>query len=497
MEQFAKTPGSVCFAFLSSLLTPRNAARPCAHTRRGHADRLLFIAAVGDLLVIVGAFLLGFYLRFHSPLLDGGEAVQLRNYSGFIGLAVLTLIAMLASLGFYERHQLLHSQQTARVLLKSWSIWIVALMAIAMAFHVQPSISRVFLALTSALLIPGLYSWRRLLHRVCQHRAIACHLRERVLLVGWNEDAKRLTRFLHRQRHSAYDLAGYIPSGCQSPDDERGAELPCCGEFADLADLLAGSGIDVVILTDVHATRGEISAIADLCVREIVQFQIVPSYFEVLLGAPHADAAGGVPLLGISKLRLHQLGNRLLKRTMDIAGALLGLLLSAPLIAGFGAAVYLESPGSIFYRQRRVGRHGKPFDILKIRSMRLDAEMDGKVGWSTKHDPRRLRIGEFMRRWNIDEVPQFWNVLKGEMSLVGPRPERPELIKNFKHEISHYNARHVAKPGITGWAQINGLRGDTDLTERVRYDLYYMENWSVWFDLQMLFLTFFRRENAC
>jgi lipopolysaccharide/colanic/teichoic acid biosynthesis glycosyltransferase len=170
--------------------------------------------------------------------------------------------------------------------------------------------------------------------------------------------------------------------------------------------------------------------------------------------------------------------------------------MSPPLIALFGLLVYMESPGPIFYRQRRMGRNGQPFNIIKIRSMRLDAEAGTRVGWTVKEDPRRLRVGAFMRKWNIDEVPQFWNVLKGEMSLVGPRPERPELIENFKDEIPHYNARHNAKPGITGWAQIKGLRGDTDLGERIRADLYYLENWNVLLDFQIMALTFLRRQNA-
>jgi lipopolysaccharide/colanic/teichoic acid biosynthesis glycosyltransferase len=128
--------------------------------------------------------------------------------------------------------------------------------------------------------------------------------------------------------------------------------------------------------------------------------------------------------------------------------------------------------------------------------MKLNAETGGKPGWTVKDDPRRLKIGALMRSWNIDELPQFWNVLKGEMSLVGPRPERPELIASFKEEIAHYNARHASKPGVTGWAAINGLRGDTDLSERIRCDLYYLENWNLWLDFQIMFLTFFRRKNA-
>jgi exopolysaccharide biosynthesis polyprenyl glycosylphosphotransferase len=188
---------------------------------------------------------------------------------------------------------------------------------------------------------------------------------------------------------------------------------------------------------------------------------------------------------------------QLLKRSIDIIGSLIGLLLSAPVIATFGLLIYLESPGPIFYRQRRGGLGGNLFSIIKLRSMKLNAEASGRPGWTVRKDDRVLRVGAFMRRWNIDEVPQFLNVFLGQMSLVGPRPERPEFIATFKEEIPHYNARHGIKPGITGWAQVNGLRGDTDLTERIRCDLYYMENWSLTLDIQIMLMTFFKRQGAC
>ncbi|NLT71326.1 MAG: exopolysaccharide biosynthesis polyprenyl glycosylphosphotransferase, partial [Verrucomicrobiaceae bacterium] len=210
----------------------------------------------------------------------------------------------------------------------------------------------------------------------------------------------------------------------------------------------------------------------------------------------HLESVGGIPILGISRLPLHNTLNRYLKRFVDIIGGLVGLLLAAPVIGLFAILIYRESPGPIFYRQRRLGASGSTFEMVKLRSMKLNAETDG-VGWTVKDDPRCLRVGAFMRRWNIDEIPQFWNVLKGEMSLVGPRPERPELIEQFKEEIPHYNARHHIKPGITGWAQVNGLRGDTDLSERVRFDLHYIENWNVLFDFQIMLLTFIKREGAC
>lgn len=240
----------------------------------------------------------------------------------------------------------------------------------------------------------------------------------------------------------------------------------------------------------------EIDDLATICEKEMVQLKVIPSYFQILVSGLSLQTISGVPILGISQLPLDRPANQVLKRAVDIIGSIVGMILSVPVIAIFGAIVYMESPGAIFYRQRRLGRGGTPFDIIKIRSMKLDAEKGGKAGWTVKDDPRRLKIGAFIRKWNIDELPQFWNVLKGEMSLVGPRPERPELIANFKEEIEHYNARHGAKPGVTGWAAINGLRGDTDLSERIRCDLYYLENWSLWLDFQIMFLTFFRRANA-
>jgi len=211
----------------------------------------------------------------------------------------------------------------------------------------------------------------------------------------------------------------------------------------------------------------------------------------------HLETMSATPVLGLSPSPLDRFHNVLLKRLFDIVGAAAGLVLSAPVIVACGLMVYWESPGPILHRQRRLGRNGTHFWMYKIRSMCMNAESEGCVGWTTKNDSRRLKIGIFMRRWNLDELPQFWNVLRGEMSLVGPRPERPEFVANFKQDIPHYQLRHNIKPGMTGWAQVNGLRGDTDLFERINCDLFYLENWSFLLDLQILTMTLFRNSNAC
>jgi exopolysaccharide biosynthesis polyprenyl glycosylphosphotransferase len=236
--------------------------------------------------------------------------------------------------------------------------------------------------------------------------------------------------------------------------------------------------------------------VAEACEREHVQFKMVPHFFEILVSGIRPDNIGGIQLLGVNCLPLSGYRSRVAKRIVDIVGASIGLALSVPVMVIFGALVHWESPGPILYRQVRQGRNGRLFHILKLRSMHLNAEGHGKAQWAHRNDQRRLRIGAFMRKWNIDEVPQFWNVLRGEMSLVGPRPERPELIACFKSKVPHYQARHMYRPGMTGWAQVNGWRGNTDLEERIRHDIWYLENWSLWLDFRIMLRTFSCWENA-
>lgn len=208
----------------------------------------------------------------------------------------------------------------------------------------------------------------------------------------------------------------------------------------------------------------------------------------------------GVPVAAgpelASQFPHRQLAGRGFKRVLDIGCALIGLLVAAPVVAGLAALIYLESPGPVFYGQTRLGLDGRAFRILKMRSMKLNADNVPGGGWTVKNDPRRLRIGAFMREWNLDELPQLWNVLVGDMSLVGPRPERPHLVENFKQSIRYYDLRLSCKCGLTGWAAVHGLRGDTSIEDRVAYDLYYIKNWSFWLDLKTILLTFIPSANA-
>jgi len=204
----------------------------------------------------------------------------------------------------------------------------------------------------------------------------------------------------------------------------------------------------------------------------------------------------GLSLLACNESRLMEWENRLLKRLVDIVLSGFGLLILLPMTPFIALVVKFDSPGPLFYRQERIGEDGKPFTIYKFRSMRSDAEMETGPVWAGKEDHRRTRVGRFLRNTNIDELPQLWNVFKGDMSLVGPRPERPYFVGQFREDIPRYMGRHQIKSGLTGWAQVNGLRGSTSVEERTKFDLYYIENWSLFLDLRIIFKTFFAFKNA-
>jgi exopolysaccharide biosynthesis polyprenyl glycosylphosphotransferase len=466
---------------------------------RQFPHRIAFLCFAGDAVVALASLLAAFWLRFDTPFRQFGveaPGIILRSYTNYIIFGSASLLLVLAQKQMYEGSWLLHRRSPLKVVMVACLIWGAGFLGFSLFFKFQPSLSRVYVALATFTAMTGLYTWRLLFFRYLRQETIVGKLRQRILVVGWTDYAQRLKELIEKDPSHPYEVVCCVPTPEGTFQQEPPPGIQRIDGYHAIRRVLNTLALDIVLVAEVNVPMKDWEALASLCEKELVQFKVVPSFFSIFISGLHLETLSGIPILGVSRLPLDRMFNKLVKRVIDIVGATAGLLLCAPLMAIFGTLVYLESPGPILYRQRRLGRNGKTFSMLKIRSMRLDAEKDGKVGWSTKDDPRRLRIGAFIRKWNIDETPQFWNVLKGEMSLVGPRPERPELIRNFKHDIPHYHARHSVKPGITGWAQVNGLRGDTDLTQRISHDLYYVEHWNPLFDLQVMFLTFFKNKNA-
>jgi exopolysaccharide biosynthesis polyprenyl glycosylphosphotransferase len=482
----------------------RRAFRGRARPQDLLADLATLLAMVGDFTMIGLGLVLGFWIRFRSGWFPHqstwwmtGDAVppSFSEYAGIILVGALFLFFTFLYLNLYERRMLLRYRRIAVKIAKGTVFWLFAYLSLSLVLKFSPPISRLYVLSSFIMVLATLLLWRALFHRLLRTESIAHSLRQNVLFIGWNREATRISEGVYADPYQPYKLIGCLPAPGGKFEDAPPPGTARLGDYQALGDVIHDRNIDIVVLADLTASMAEIVGITNLCERELVQFKIIPSYFQILVSGLQLESISGVPIMGVSELPLDRLWNRFMKRTVDVVGAVVGLVLSAPIIAIFGALIYFESPGSIFYRQVRTGRNGQNFYIIKLRSMKLDAEKGG-AQWAKKNDDRRLRIGAFLREWNLDEVPQFWNVLKGEMSLVGPRPERPELIANFQYEIPHYNARLATKPGITGWAQVNGLRGDTDLAERVRYDLHYLENWGLWLDFQIMVLTFLKRDNA-
>ena len=458
----------------------------------------VLVSVLGDLVMAILAAYTAYWLRFHTVIREFGnfDAMTFRQYGGHTTLGRLSLILVLGWQDIYHQNVLLRTRWVTSKIAKGILVWTAGFLAITLTLNIQPGISRVYVMLNGATALLLILTWRAVFMSCLRAPGRIEALQQRTLFVGWNSEAVSLLKTMKRDRTGAFDIMGWVRTG--SPEDSRPEEevVPCLGDLHEVEHLVTTHAVDMVVVADLHGPREQMIALANLCEREMIQFKVIPSCFRVFVSGLTLETIAGTPVLGVTRLPLDDTLNVMTKRVVDIVGATIGLMLSAPIIALFSAVVWLESPGAVFYRQRRWGCNGVPFDIIKIRSMKMNAEASKGAQWCVKDDPRRLKVGAFMRKWNIDELPQFWNVLKGEMSLVGPRPERPELIAGFKHQIPHYNARHHSKPGMTGWAQVNGLRGDTDLGERIQCDLWYLENWSLWLDVQIMLLTFFKRDNA-
>jgi exopolysaccharide biosynthesis polyprenyl glycosylphosphotransferase len=463
------------------------------------SDLVLIVAGIGDLLFFVGAMQVAFHARLHlnSVLALTPLTNPITAYEGHFIFGSLLFLALAVRMGMYSPQQILKLRRIFIATLNTALFWSLLYLFLSLLFSVRPPISRLFVIFSAIIGFGFVLGWRSVLNAALKSSGISKKLRQRVVIIGWNLEAEKLARAIVCDSSHPYEIVGCVVSA----DGDGGYRVKppsfvrMLGDYSGIREIHKREAVDIILIGDMNPNTREFIVLSEYCQREMIQFKIVPTDFQILISGLHLETISGVPVLGVARLPLDSLIFRICKRTLDIVGALVGLVLSAPLVAVFGFLIYRESPGPVIYRQQRMGRRGKLFEIYKLRSMKLDAEKDG-AQWATPDDERRLRIGVFMRKWNIDEVPQFWNVLVGEMSLVGPRPERPELIEDLQDHVRHYNARHNVKPGMTGWAQIQGFRGQTDLNERIRCDLYYAENWTPILDIYIMIMTFLKNKNA-
>jgi exopolysaccharide biosynthesis polyprenyl glycosylphosphotransferase len=324
------------------------------------------------------------------------------------------------------------------------------------------------------------------------HRFTTIHLREagvgrdNVLIIGSGEVARTIAEKIRWSSHLGYNIVGAVNG---APGQKVG-DVPIIGTTGQLPELIDEYEVDEVIIALPEASHRELVQLVSKCQRGRVNIKVYPDIFAYMTGGLTVDDLNGMPMLSVRDVALR--GWKLsLKRGMDIVVSFFGLVLLSPLLVLTALAIKLESSGPVFFCQERMGLDGHPFSVIKFRSMRQDAEKSGP-GWTQEGDPRVTRIGRFMRKTNWDELPQLINVFYGQMSLVGPRPEQVYYVQRFREYIPRYMERHREKAGMTGWAQVNGLRGDTSILERTKYDLWYVENWSLWLDIKIVIRTIFQ-----
>ena len=430
--------------------------------------------------------ILAFLLAHRLRMATAGDSVgPLVNYLPILPLQVASvLIVFLMQRLYYRRHNAPYLDEFYTLF---GAVSIATLMSVAftsLLFRDQIDYHRwmmIYLwALTLLLVTLGRILVTRAL-RLLQARGIG---QGRVLLIGTGDAGRMILQKILHTPNLGYHIVGVVDSNVSAAPVEA---VPLLGTPADIPQIIEDYRVDEVIVALPEASHQEILGIVSMCEREKVSIRVFPDVFQIMANEVSISDFGGLPLLTVRDVALR--GWKLaLKRTVDVVGASLTLLFISPVMMLTALLIKLESPGPVFYVQERMGLDAKPFPMLKFRSMRADAETNGP-GWTVKNDPRRTRFGAIIRRISLDELPQFINVLVGDMSLVGPRPERPVYVEQFRQRIPRYMDRHREKAGLTGWAQVNGLRGDTSVVERTKYDVWYIENWSLALDFKIMIQT--------
>ena len=456
------------------------------------------LAVLMDAIALFIGLYLATWIRFDADLfpIDPEKGVPSSDQLvRLILLAMAVFLVVFQNLGLFKRpHQGRFEDMIPRIL-RAIFISFVLYFAFEAALRMDPQFSRKALLISLGTVPFCVLLERYLLYRLELHHARHSPIENKVLMVGTDTSALRLSSAIERDKFLKASICGFLRTDPTLPWPEEIPEEKRLGDSGDVQSVVKDVEANHVVLSDIGIDRSSLLSLVVFCEQNYLNFHLVPDLFRILTSDLQVRHLEGIPVMGLGQWPLDRVGPRLLKRLFDIGFSLCALLLISPLLLVMAILIKVTSPGPIFYRQTRCGEHGKKFDIIKLRTMRQDAEETGP-GWTTEDDPRRTKLGSFLRKWNIDELPQFWNVLVGHMSVVGPRPERPHYVEQFKEEIERYMRRHVHKPGITGWAQVHGLRGDTSIKDRITYDLFYLENWSPGLDLKIILKTLASRKNA-
>ncbi|WP_029422345.1 sugar transferase [Alicyclobacillus macrosporangiidus] len=481
---------------------------------RTHQLLLVRLLQIADGAIVIASFLLAWYVKFMSGWLSFDHHLPFSTYFLAVLLSVPVFILINLATGLYQPTRVKSLSSQLVTIVRSSLLGLLIFMS-GLYFLKLSEFSRDVLVIFSVSYVTLLTVERlaiRVFLRVMRSRG---YNQKFILVVGWNAAMKRFIQGLEAHPWFGYRVIGYLS---EEADGHAMQGVPCIGRVDDLHSVLQNHVIDHVIIALPRTEIAKMAEVIHVCELMGTQSLIVPDYFDLLPARPRFETFGDMPLIDTRYVPLDDALNAALKRTFDIVFSALVLVLFSPLFLIIAIGVKLSSPGPVFFVQYRVGKNRRIFPMYKFRTMYHDGRQSHAVGqrhqgdplldnsavgecsassicfadddgWTIPNDPRRTKFGAFLRRTSLDELPQFWNVLVGDMSVIGPRPERPNFVEKFKDEIPRYMVKHRVRPGITGWAQVHGWRGDTSIAERIRYDIEYIENWSFGMDLRIILKT--------
>ena len=450
-------------------------------------NRLMVII---DAAITAASFMLAYFFKFY--ILNDGPGPGVLPVTDYLLLLVFIvpmymLIYYLCSV--YAPKRTVRRRFEIYGILKANTIGIIALIIILFMILRMFYVSRSVMAFFYVFNVFFTSCFRYYLRKILRTFRKKGYNLKHILIVGYSRAAEEYIDRLTDNPQWGYVACGILDNHVPAGTVYKGVKV--LGTLGNLEIILPENKMDEIAIALSLKDYDYLEHIVGICEKSGVHTKFIPDYNSLIPSRPYTEDLQGLPVINIRYVPLTNTGNMMVKRAMDIVGSLFGIILTSPIMILSAILVKLSSPGPIIFKQDRVGLHNKPFYMYKFRSMELQSPKEEKKAWTVKNDPRVTGVGKILRRTSLDELPQLFNILKGDMSLVGPRPERPLFVEKFKEEIPRYMVKHQVRPGLTGWAQVNGLRGDTSIRKRIEYDIYYIENWTLGFDIKIILMTFF------
>lgn len=443
-----------------------------------------------DGVMIVVSYMLAWYIRFRTGIFEQDPwALTLGEYMRLLVLIVPGFLILYYAFRLYEPKRVLGRR------LEAWRVIqanVLGVMILTLLLYLirQFDISRTMLFVFACVDIFMGVLERNIVRYVLRRMRKNGHNLKHIILVGYSRAAEQYIDRIMVNPEWGYYVRGILDDTMPHGMEYRGIKV--LGKIDNLNIILPQNRLDEIVITLGLSEYHKLERIVGMCEKSGVHTKFIPDYNNIIPTKPYTEDIQGIPVINIRHVPLNNTLNWIVKRAMDIFGSLFAIVLFSPVMLIVALTIKITDPGPLIFKQERIGLKNKPFYMYKFRSMIMQKESDEEKGWTRKDDPRVTPIGHFIRKTSIDELPQLFNILKGDMSLVGPRPERPQFVEKFKEEIPRYMIKHQVRPGLTGWAQVNGYRGDTSIRGRIECDLYYIENWTLGFDLKIIILTFFK-----